>query len=128
MKYTEIDKYQNRVLLLARAMHRIVSNPKFEQAFDASTTEERIAVFGFVKSGNRDAIIKWIQDKFADDYSAYSIRKLREVGREFGIPYCSRKDKQTLLSEIVSYEQRRLADSNTAPDGGDSLRATKALS
>lgn len=71
------------------------------------------------QSKDKDGLMEWAREQEIADMGEWSVRQLRERGRELGVPYCSRLNKVTLLSEIIQYEadQRRKAESDQENHG-----------
>jgi hypothetical protein len=103
----EIRKNLTRTVKRARAIQRIVHTSEFEEAWGAVSAEIKQEAMGYINGNNRERLIQWVRDHAPVELGMKSLRELRELGKRYGIAYCSRMDKGTLLTEIANHERRK---------------------
>jgi hypothetical protein len=89
----EIQKNLTRTVKRVRAISRIVHTAEFAEAWDAVSSKARQEAMGYINGNNRERLIKWVRDNAPVELGMKSLRELRELGKQYGITYCSRMDK-----------------------------------
>lgn len=103
----EIRKNLVRMVKRARAIQRIVHTSEFEEIWKTASSDVKREALGYINGNNRERLIQWVRDHAPVELGMKSLRELRELGKRYGIAYCSRMDKGTLLTEIANYERRK---------------------
>lgn len=105
----EIRKTISRSILRMRAIERIVNSVSFEEAWAEAVADTKQEAMRYINGGNRNALTRWVKNHAPTELGAKSLRELREYAKKLGIPYSSRMDKGTVLTEIVNHERRKSA-------------------
>jgi hypothetical protein len=103
----EIRKNLTRTVKRVRAIQRIVHTSEFEEAWAIVPAETKQEAMGYINGNNRERLMQWVRDHAPVELGMKSLRELRELGKRYGIAYCSRMDKGTLLTEIANHERRK---------------------
>lgn len=96
-----------------QALYRLITQTKFEQAYNDATTEERIKVDEYVLKMDKTSVIKWMKDQLHNCMESYSYADLRKKARELGIKNYLYKNRDTLLSEIHQCTVKNVSSSCT---------------
>jgi hypothetical protein len=105
----EIRKNLTRTVRRIRAIQRIVHTTEFAEAWGLVSAEIKQEAMGYINGNNRERLVQWVRDHAPVELGMKSLRELRELGKQYGIAYCSRMDKGTLLTEIANHERRKSA-------------------
>lgn len=84
-----------------RRMLRLVGSVRFQIAY--SKTAEKAVVDTLIKTGNQDGLENWLDKD--EGYNSMTIRKLRELGRQYGVPYYAQISRTNLIAEISAHEK-----------------------
>jgi len=110
----------------ARSIERIISTPRFQEAWTNSDETARLTVQNIVGWLDVDRLEDWLKrHEKRLEYAELSTTRLKQIARKQGIPYYGSKTKAQLLSELIpedEYEEARdarLHESAPSPDGAD---------
>jgi len=92
-------KIHNQILRL-RSLERTLKSDLFESAYNDATAEERKKLDWILKSLHLENLRKWISKINQQSLETMSIRSLRELCKEYSVPYWSRLDKLEMIEEI----------------------------
>jgi hypothetical protein len=107
---TELQSQVHRKLLDIRRIDRMVSSMEFEVAYDACSKREEL--YKIIDNIDADALQRWLRQEVEANIGEYSIRQLRVIAAQHGIPKYSLKTKSELLMAIVEcYRDKGTNDS-----------------
>jgi hypothetical protein len=92
-----------------RRVERAILRPDFVEAFGTACEPAKAKAEELVAACDSDGINRWVQEQTRPEYGTMTLRDLRKIGQELGVPYYNNLPKASLLSEIVSHEQARQA-------------------
>jgi hypothetical protein len=100
-------------VLCYQSMETIVSSGRFERLANVSTPQQLAVVREAIRTGDRKAIIRWMQDHPSKSHGEMSSPELKRKAQRCRIPNYSRLNKIELMEALDDYEERRKAQGNS---------------
>jgi hypothetical protein len=99
IKMTPAQVVHERILYL-RSLERILEDTDFEELFENASDEDKKKIMKMAEDGDKDGILKWTKSSVEYTLEQMNIRKLRVLGRRYGIRRYNSIPKASLLSEL----------------------------
>jgi uncharacterized protein (DUF2344 family) len=87
-----------------RCIQRLIASSDFRIAFEALEPEKKEVVLTAIETGDKDEIIKLVQNNIEDK----SVRELRTLARELGIGNPNNLTKPSLLAQIKAARSKNV--------------------
>jgi hypothetical protein len=89
-----------------RAIQRILDKTEFADTYKKASEEDRSIVMALIKSGDSNAVEKWLRSKIQRPIEEMSVRELRHLAMFLCVQDYQLLTKASLLSEIRKRECR----------------------
>lgn len=99
-------------LLAIRNLHTVVNSDGFLEAYELATEAEKATIAEYVEKGDQKELTKLLRAIVCKDIGNMTIRQLRKVAQDYGIPRYNFLPKAVLLSEIKRRELSVATESN----------------
>jgi Rho termination factor-like protein len=108
---TELRSQVHHKLLNLRRVERIVSSVEFEVAYESCANKEDVTKL--IKEDKVDDLNKWLKMEVEANVGEYTIRQLRSIASQHGVPKYSIKTKAELLMAIADiYKEKHETNTN----------------
>ena len=97
----QIQKEVHQRLLNIRRIERLVLSKEFEIAYVRANEKAKQKVIEIIKQGSNEQLTKWIKFELEEGIGDYTIRQLRLIASQYGIPNYGVMLKSQLLSSIL---------------------------
>ena len=100
----------------ARATAHAVGTEAFQAAYESAPPEARAAAALLARRLDHRGLWDWLRrHRRAPDPATMTVRELRRLGQQLGVPRYNQLPKALLLSEIVHAQKRRREAAQEAP-------------